>query len=643
MAGRKRSFVGRPEANKLAEFLVSISEPRSTRQLAQDIPGAGHATWAKYLNGSEIIPAPLLTSLISTLFAKDEVKRRAFLHDGKTLRAAAVEESRRPEESGSSVQLLHQQLYDALEGKIRAEDEAAKANNTVATLRQMGATLEAMINTVQTQLHLAVAGERTELELQLEQAHRRLERTETELDKAQHRRYTAEQAQQALAKEALETRQQIARLQQRVEELTVPDLPAVSPAGPTPQVLLDAIDDELDHIVEEGREADETIADLVEQAHLEPDPHHAQDPTVITGTVIPQNVQALTVQPAAPALSALSKTTLDSDLTSENEDIPLLSAGPSPMKNEGPPPVRNPAPAPAPASPPVSDADHQTASAPPYRQANAAGPQGTMSSLAADLADATNTAAVAKQLRALRVRAGAHHWPLAKLQSAAYPSGIPAREETAIHVSAWLSGRALSDKDVLRRLVVALGATELESEAFEDAWDRVAQNTPKGPSNEPSQSAPARVGSVDIPFQRPHVFREEPPRTASEGTGEGAPWVPPDRTGADTGTAPSTGTHALLRWITAAIPLNFAVILPASVFVEGLYAQPASAPWKLIIAGSVSILLTVLFFTQAIRFGWRRLAWIGTPIGLIIAIWLPTTDTSTYSAGHWLADVVGMF
>ncbi|MFB6863024.1 transporter substrate-binding domain-containing protein [Streptomyces virginiae] len=286
---RQRRFVGRPHANALAVFIVRITDPRSTQEVFDLLGTPGRATWAKYMNGSAVIPRRTLGALVRAVCGTDERRRAAYTQQANRLWRAADDESRRPEDDGgeSALVRLHERLAEAVEARHRAELVAAKANAAVGVLRDMRALMESVIDSTRAQLRSAADRERSGLRQLLVDAERRAARIEDELGKAQGRRYTAEQAQQALAREVFEAREEIARLRHSINRMPVDDLPAApSPAlPPTPEIVMDALDDQLATIVGEGAAADEELAGLLEQADLEPDSSVTSPPT-IPGVVI---------------------------------------------------------------------------------------------------------------------------------------------------------------------------------------------------------------------------------------------------------------------------------------------------------------------------------------------------------------------
>ncbi|MER7734748.1 transporter substrate-binding domain-containing protein [Streptomyces erythrochromogenes] len=287
---RQRRFVGRPHANELAVFIVRITDPRSTKEVFDLMGTPSRATWAKYMNGSAVIPKRTLGALVRTVCGSDERRRSVCAQQANRLWRAADDESRRPEDDGgeSALVRLHERLADAVEARHRAELVAAKANASVGVLRDMRALMESVIDSTRAQLRSATERERAGLRQRLVDAERRAARIEDELGRAQGRRYTAEQAQQALAREVFEAREEIARLRHSIDRMPVDDLPATPTAAlpPAPELAMDALDDQLATIVGEGAAADEELAGLMEQADLEPDDAGAAPPLTIAGVVI---------------------------------------------------------------------------------------------------------------------------------------------------------------------------------------------------------------------------------------------------------------------------------------------------------------------------------------------------------------------
>ncbi|MFI5987273.1 hypothetical protein ACIBEA_41190 [Streptomyces sp. NPDC051555] len=461
---RKRQLKGRPEANRLAAFVCRITDPRTIDQVLALVPGAskGNSTWAKYMNGTEVIPKKDLGALIQALSTGKPAQLRAYTVEANELWKAAHAESLRPAgpesatvegrgraAEGAALTLVQVQgeLIEALKGQHKAVKAADKANAMISSLLQMGALLDTVIAGQETRLRSVAVRERAEAELQLSQARLRLERTAAELAKANGRRYTAEQAQRALAHEVWEARQQVARLQQRMEDVIAVEPPVVAALPPVPDVLMEEFDDALAGLIEEGAEADQEIADLAAQAHLRQEETPA-GPTLIEGTVITGLVRTEQQRTDRPSLSW---TTPDNAVTGGERDQPE----------------------------------------------NTAGFQGTTSSLVAGLAEVQDATGFAHQLRALRFRSGAHNWPLDKIATM-----VLGDVGLTVDIATWFSGRTLPpDGPLTRSLVLAMGATAGEAQAFEDAHGRIAERV-----REEAGTGPAPTPGTP----RPHLLQRPP-------------------------------------------------------------------------------------------------------------------------------------
>ncbi|MFJ9942841.1 transporter substrate-binding domain-containing protein [Streptomyces erythrochromogenes] len=339
--------MGRPHANELAAFVVRITDPRSTAEVFDLMGDPSRATWAKYMNGSAVIPRRKLGALVQAVCGTDLRRRSAYTQEAKRLWRAADDESRRPEDdsSGSALVRLHERLAEAVEARHRAELVAVKANAAVGVLRDMRALMESVIDSTKAQLRSATDRERTGLRQQLVDAERRAVRIEDELGKAQGRRYTAEQARQALAREVFEAREEIARLRHSIDRIPVDDLPATPSAAlpPTAGIAMDTLDDQLAAIAGEGAAADEVLADLVEHTHLEPDSAVTAPPT-IAGNVIKRaepdrvrghEVAAVPVADAEHARKATTATAATAGSTPEDAS-PGRSGNPRDGRAAGP-------------------------------------------------------------------------------------------------------------------------------------------------------------------------------------------------------------------------------------------------------------------------------------------------------------------
>ncbi|MFC8230689.1 hypothetical protein [Streptomyces sp. NPDC057287] len=247
--GRQREFKGGAKANELAGYLCALGDRNAlkTATWPERFPGSASAsTWALFLNGSKLIPRKLLGEVLEELISDRRVLARATV-DALQLWKEAEAEARRERSASDGGELvgLHRRLSNALEGQARAQAKASKSANLVSLLIPMAALMQEKVQALTAEWQRAHELRRAEAQVQLERARRRLERTETELDKAKRRRYTAEQAQQALARDALQARREIEELQQRVGLLAGSEEP-VALVSVVQEPSMEDIDDELD-------------------------------------------------------------------------------------------------------------------------------------------------------------------------------------------------------------------------------------------------------------------------------------------------------------------------------------------------------------------------------------------------------------
>ncbi|MEV0926909.1 hypothetical protein AB0I99_17585 [Streptomyces spongiicola] len=300
---RRRTLKGRPEANKLAKFLCErVIEPQglTVREIAEVVPdGPGSSTWAMYLNGAKVIPKRLLGQLLNTV-VPDRNERLGLTPDVWELWQAADAERRRPEDTGESSELvqIYRRLTEAQAREARAREIAASASQKIQELGQAHAHLESVISLRGQELESSQQRERDEIAYQLTQAQARLARTESELERAGRRRYTAEQAQRALAREVHEAREQIARLQEkaiRLEQKPEPSAVAVR----APRFQLDGLDEYLDTISDSGAREDDELADLVDEAQLDIDVESSiPSPRTVPGVLVPQSATPRAAEPS---------------------------------------------------------------------------------------------------------------------------------------------------------------------------------------------------------------------------------------------------------------------------------------------------------------------------------------------------------
>lgn len=630
---------GRPAANELALFVCRITSGRTVDEVCGLVPnGPGRSTWAKYMNGTEVVPKHLLGELIATLFREKQALLRAYTVEGEGLWKAAHAESLRPPGpetagGGSADALVRMQdkLIDALEGQHRAVQAADKANAMISSLLQMGALLDTVITTKEVQLRSAADRERAEAELQLSQARLRLERTAAELEKAKGRRYTAEQAQQALTREVLEAREEIARLQQRMEAIGVVDLPLAAALPPAPELLMENFDDALASLIAEGQEADQEIADLAVQAHLPPPDLPASDEPLL-GSVVPD----------APAHTAdepvLSRTTEDNPVTSIDTAEQPHTEGADPTHQASVPSLPT-QPSPTTRTAPQAGADsHTRRTAPrPHPQANTAGFQGTTSSLATDLASVDTLQAFAHQLRALRFRAGPHNWPLEKATAAAFNGTGPwlsqrgtAGDARTLEAAAWFSGQGKPPGAAeLRNLVQAMGATAAEAAAFAHARQRVVERLAAEDAairTAPSAGTPEPAGSPVSPAGDSGRSSWSSPSSPGEPpVGDWRSYAPASR--------------RKLRYTLLAAGLPVEVVLASSLTARAQTHGPSWGNFWIWLVGVAILGALVTPRAKTPLLFWARAL---QTLAVLAGIVLPVVLDADVFGGHWIARHLGV-
>lgn len=320
--GRPRTFRGGPRANELARFLGEVGDRHGlkTASFASLAPqGPGKSVWAEYLNGSKIIPAKLLGEVLQRVAGDDRRLLQRYLTEGKRLRDAAEAESRNPstarEATAGDIERVYQRLDEAQARMFKAQEIAEESRRIVNHLIPMGVLLQSRIDQLEQERVQQRELDRGETELRLSQTRHRLERMESELAKAQHDRYTAEQARAALTREALLAREEIERLRRKAADLDLDagDPPASVVLAAPPEPTMEDIDDQLDLIASNRFQREEELADLVEASGIEPD-DPAMGPTVVAGSVVPSARR--------PDEEELSGTTSENSLTSASEPVP---------------------------------------------------------------------------------------------------------------------------------------------------------------------------------------------------------------------------------------------------------------------------------------------------------------------------------
>ncbi|MER5619047.1 hypothetical protein [Streptomyces sp. NPDC002215] len=304
--GRPRKWKGGPKANELAEFLSNLGarEGLKTASFAARFPGSS-TLWAEYLNGSKVIPAPVLGQVVQELCGTDGRLLEQTLLRAQKLHTAATAEAARPPAATQEPQVatrelidVHRRLVDTSDRLIKATEFAESARATITTLLMMCARAETSVRELTTQRDRGQAMKRAETEARLDRARLRLEPTEAELERARQHRYTAEQAQQALIIEAEEARRELEELRRRAADLNhgaddtgspEPPLPPArqEPIDPGPDEDFADFDDALERITNEGEDRERDLIGLTEHTGTPMPEHPASNPQIITGTVLP--------------------------------------------------------------------------------------------------------------------------------------------------------------------------------------------------------------------------------------------------------------------------------------------------------------------------------------------------------------------
>ncbi|MGW6308293.1 hypothetical protein [Streptomyces niveus] len=278
--GRPRKLRGGPKANELAAYLAGLGAPmglRTTASFAKHFPGSS-TLWAEYLNGSKIIPAHTLGLVVRKLYGADERKMQQTFTRAKQLHREAEAESARPVGGGEAqvaareLIAVQQHLVETTEKLAKANEIAEQTRSVIPTLLAMYARVESSVPELTTQRDSSHTVKRAETEARLNKARLRLERTERELARARHHRYTAEQAQQALLVEAEEARRDLEEARRQAADLNLGDtdspephrLPARQEIDPGDDDDFADYDDALDRITSEGEERERDLVDITE-------------------------------------------------------------------------------------------------------------------------------------------------------------------------------------------------------------------------------------------------------------------------------------------------------------------------------------------------------------------------------------------
>ncbi|WP_331747140.1 hypothetical protein OG365_39840 (plasmid) [Streptomyces sp. NBC_00853] len=258
---------------RLALFLVALTRGASVRELA-DRFGRSSSSWGNYLNGSQLIPKPLVGKLVEA-FTPPGVRRSTALVRALELWKAADAERRSGRlPGGGELVRQHQRRDDALQQVIKYQALAANAEKHLAELRPMLAYTQSRLENAELHLKLGGERERARVERRLGQARERLSRVHVQQERARTRRMTAEEQQEFWMAEALVAQEEIRRLEREAQGLVV--IPAGS-LEPVRTETADAVDDSdfearLEHITAEGIHDEALIEEDLQPTPAGPEP-----------------------------------------------------------------------------------------------------------------------------------------------------------------------------------------------------------------------------------------------------------------------------------------------------------------------------------------------------------------------------------
>ncbi|MFE2523913.1 helix-turn-helix domain-containing protein [Streptomyces sp. NPDC059382] len=260
----KREIPEGTPAGDLAVFLVGLTRGATVRALAERF-GRSSSTWGNYLNGSQLIPRPLLGRLVEAYTPPGSAR------NVKAVRASELWSAADRERRSGPV-ALHpvptERRDEALWQVVKYQALAANAEKHLAELRPMLAYTQSRLENARMRLRVADDRERVRVERQLGQAKERLGRVRVQQERARTRRLTAEEQQQFWTTEALSAQEEINRLEREARSLVVPvgppDADGRSPRGADAAEGDEEADEttfdvRLEHIVAEGLEDEAVI------------------------------------------------------------------------------------------------------------------------------------------------------------------------------------------------------------------------------------------------------------------------------------------------------------------------------------------------------------------------------------------------
>ncbi|MFD7397019.1 hypothetical protein ACFV60_18530 [Streptomyces virginiae] len=259
-------------AGRLALFLVALTGGTSVRELA-DRFGRSSSSWGNYLNGSQLVPKPLVGKLVEAFTPPGVRRNTASVRALELWKAADAERRAGRIPGGGELVRQHQRRDDALQQVVKYQALAANAEKHLAELRPMLAFTQSRLENAELQLKLGSERERARVERRLGQAKERLSRVRVQQERARTRRMTAEEQQEFWMAEVLVAQEEISRLEREAQDLMV------IPPGSLEPVRIetdDAVDDSdfearLEHITAEGLHDDALIEEDLQPTPAVPD------------------------------------------------------------------------------------------------------------------------------------------------------------------------------------------------------------------------------------------------------------------------------------------------------------------------------------------------------------------------------------
>ncbi|MFF0408356.1 MULTISPECIES: tropomyosin [Streptomyces] len=581
------AFKGRTEqADEFARWLRKVTEGVTVRTLEQHFP-YGKSSWSGFRDGSRLPTRQLVERVIGRYVREPALRARQLDHGLRLLQVAQQAAKDLENDSGRSVALpgprsqagdptasAWLRLDDARQRQIEAMQQLAASERRREKLEDMVSVLEERCILLESERDRAREDAHAELQHEL---HMSTEYRRQADEKLEHARRAEERAYQLrLAAERQVTIERMAL--RRLDQDATPGHPPLSAQSLVQELNLPPLDQihELLNVVQEQLDAqDDELNDLGEQIDLGAR-HDADD----TSRLPPRVVQGRLVEDA-PAATEHRVFGLGQDnprklLTSEN------------------------------GAPNRTDKSNQGET-----EGNLGVDQST--ELVIGLEKANTPAALSTALSQLRRRTGRR--PISDLTQAAFPGRLT-DDLVLMTVMRWIDGDVLPDTWLhLKSLVKAMGATDPEVDAFQQAYTRTIDAHLPGPVSPYDLSdlaATRRLAGVRGPLA--------------------LPW----------------------NW-TMAILSPCLIVLITTAYTAALRSEPRPGLWKLAGYGAPSVLICLLLLLAAMKeskpfvaAGGRRaqsrsaraglgMTLIAFPVGLAAPWVLNSVET-----GRWLATLVGL-